>query len=108
MAVQARKKRERLPHGSAKERILDSAETLFADSGLDGVSFRDLATTAGVSLSATHSYFGSKRAVLAEIFARHARMMTNRRATLLATALDAKGRHRSMPSLTPSSDPPSR
>ena len=83
MVVQAKKRRERLPHGSAKDRILDTAETLFAESGLDGVSFRDLATAAGVSLSATHYYFGSKEALLAEVFARHARMMTDRRTALL-------------------------
>lgn len=89
MPAPARKRRERLPHGSAKERILDTAESLFAEAGLDGVSFRDLATAAGVSLSATHYYFGSKEALLAEVFARHARVMTDRRAALLDSVVTA-------------------
>jgi len=91
MAVKVGRRKERLPHGSAKERILDTAENLFADSGLEGVSFRDLASAAGVSLSATHYYFGSKEAVLAEVFARHAKMMTDRRTALLDRAT-ASGR----------------
>jgi AcrR family transcriptional regulator len=86
VAARTRPKKDRLPHGSAKERILDAAEALFATSGLDGVSFRDLATAAGVSLSATHYYFDSKHAVLAEVFGRSAKAMTERRTALLAEA----------------------
>ena len=74
---------KRLPHGQAKPRILDAAEVLFANAGLDGVSFRDLAKAAGVSLSAIHYHFGSKRAVLADVFARRARRLVERRLALL-------------------------
>ena len=86
MALKGQSKRQRVPHGSARERIIDTAEGLFAEAGLDGVSFRDLASAAGVSLSATHYYFESKHALLAEVFTRQARVMIERRLALLDAA----------------------
>jgi AcrR family transcriptional regulator len=76
----------RLPHGEARERIIDAAEKLFAVDGYDAVSFRDLTRAAGVSLSAIHYHFGSKQAVLSEIFARRAGLLTRRRLELLEAA----------------------
>lgn len=73
----------RLPHGAARDRILEAAERLFSEVGIDAVSFRDLAGAAGVALSAIHYHFGSKHAVLAEIFERRARVLTTRREELL-------------------------
>jgi AcrR family transcriptional regulator len=82
----------RLPHGRARELILDAAEVLFSHSHLDAVSFRDLAREAGVSLSAIHYHFGSKEGVLTEIFARRAALLVERRTELLAALpRDAKG-----------------
>ncbi|MCA9631333.1 MAG: TetR family transcriptional regulator [Myxococcales bacterium] len=43
-----------------RSRILDSASTHFAQLGLGGVSVRDIARGAGVSLGMVHHYFGSK------------------------------------------------
>jgi len=48
-----------------------------------GCNLRDLAKAAGVSLSAIHYHFGSKRAVLADIFARRAQDLVERRVALL-------------------------
>ena len=87
MAAQVRRKKERLAQGAAKERLLAAAEALFAEAGVDGVSFRDLAGAAGVSLSAAHYHFESKLAILAEVFARRAKVMTDRRAELLDAAM---------------------
>ncbi len=87
MAARLRNKKERLAQGAAKERLLAAAETLFAEAGVDGVSFRDLAGVAGVSLSAAHYYFDSKQAILANVFAKRAKVMTERRAELLDRAL---------------------
>lgn len=85
---------KRLPHGLAKERILDAAERLFSESGVEGVSFRDLAGAADVSLSAIHYHFGSKHVVLEEIFARRARGLVQRREELLgALKRDREGRY---------------
>lgn len=43
-----------------RSRILDSASVHFAQLGLGGVSVRDIARGAGVSLGMVHHYFGSK------------------------------------------------
>ncbi|MEZ4371104.1 MAG: TetR/AcrR family transcriptional regulator [Polyangiaceae bacterium] len=43
-----------------RSRILDSASSHFAQLGLGGVSVRDIARSAGVSLGMVHHYFGSK------------------------------------------------
>jgi AcrR family transcriptional regulator len=84
--MRKKKPRERLNHGEARQRIIDAAEKLFAVSGYDAVSFRDLTDAAGVSLSAIHYHFGSKQAVLSEIFARRAALLTSRRTELLEAA----------------------
>jgi AcrR family transcriptional regulator len=84
--MRKKKPRERLNHGEARERIIEAAERLFAISGYDAVSFRDLTDAAGVSLSAIHYHFGSKQAVLSEIFARRAALLTSRRIELLDAA----------------------
>ena len=89
----------RLQHGEARERILDAAEKLFAVDGYDAVSFRDLTAAAGVSLSAIHYHFGSKEAVLSEIFARRAALLTKRRLELLEAALRYGGRPASLESI---------
>lgn len=83
----------RLPHGRARELILDASEVLFSNAHFDAVSFRDLAREAGVSLSAIHYHFGSKEGVLTEIFARRAALLVERRTELLAALeRDASGR----------------
>lgn len=45
---------------ATRGRILESAAALFAETGQDGASIRDVARKAGVSLSMVHHYFGSK------------------------------------------------
>jgi AcrR family transcriptional regulator len=84
--MRKKKPHRRLNHGEARDRILRAAEKLFAVDGYDAVSFRDLTDAAGVSLSAIHYHFGSKQAVLSEIFARRAALLTNRRLELLEAA----------------------
>lgn len=74
----------RLPKGKVRERVLGVAEDLFAAGGLDGVSFRDLTESAGVSLSAIHYHFGSKLGLLSEVFARSAKPLADRRIQLLS------------------------
>ena len=69
------RRKARLSHGEARERILDAAEKLFAVDGYDDVSFRSLTAAAGVSLSAIHYHFGSKDALFSEMFARRARSL---------------------------------
>ena len=53
-----------------KERILDSAEILFASQGFAGTSMRAITAAAGVNLAAVNYHFGSKEALIGAVFAR--------------------------------------
>lgn len=52
------------------ERLLDTAERLFAEYGYDGVGMRALAHEAGVNLNATTYHYGSKENLYIETFMR--------------------------------------
>ncbi len=69
--------------GNTKERILDSAEKLFADKGFDGTSLRSITAGAGVNVAAIHYYFGSKEALLQAVLARRLEPINRRRIELL-------------------------
>src|SRR5690606_20854607 len=53
-----------------KQRILDTAERLFADKGFTETSLRTLTQEAQVNLAAVHYHFGSKERLFAEILGR--------------------------------------
>jgi AcrR family transcriptional regulator len=63
----------------AKERLLDVAEQIFADRGLDGASIRELTAGAHCNLAAVNYYFGDKEALYEEVFRRRLREMRERR-----------------------------
>lgn len=48
--------------------ILETAERLFADTGYDGTSVRDIAEEAGVNVAMISYYFGSKEKLLEALF----------------------------------------
>ncbi len=48
---------------ATRRKVLGAASLLFAEHGVDGVSVRDVARDAGVSLGLVHHYFGSKDAL---------------------------------------------
>lgn len=54
-----------------KERILDTAERLFAEHGLEATSVRDITGAAGVNIGAITYHFGTKRNLIAAMFNRH-------------------------------------
>ena len=66
-----------------KELILDAAESLFSEKGVDGVSLRMLTREAGVNLAAVHYHFGSKEAVVKEVFLRRIRPLNRERLAML-------------------------
>jgi AcrR family transcriptional regulator len=66
-----------------RRRILGAAEELFAERGIDGVSLREITSAAGANSAAAHYHFGSKDAVLAELFDERARAIVDRRLELL-------------------------
>jgi AcrR family transcriptional regulator len=74
---------------SAREKLLDCAEELFADRGLDAVSLRSINAEAGLSAAALHYHFGSKQALLEALLERRMTAPMERRRELL-DELDAR------------------
>ena len=66
-----------------KEQILDTAERLFAESGIDAVSLRAITGEASVNLAAIHYHFGSKEALVKAVFARRLIPLNQERLALL-------------------------
>jgi AcrR family transcriptional regulator len=64
--------------------ILDAAESLFAESGYDAVSMRDVADSAGVPLGLINYHFGSKEKLFEAVIARRADELNARRRAALA------------------------
>lgn len=73
-----------------QDRLLDSAETLFADRGYFGVSVRDITDHAGTRLAAVSEQFGGKEGLFRAVLLRRIRPLNDDRRTLLA-ALPARG-----------------
>ena len=81
------------PLASTPEKILQAAERLFSERGIDGVSLREITSAAGVNSASVHYHFGSKNAVLEELFARRAHPIVAQREEMLAQlTLDPHGR----------------
>jgi len=53
-----------------KDRILDAAETLFADQGFSATSLRAITTAAEANLAAVNYHFGSKEGLIEAVLAR--------------------------------------
>ncbi len=66
-----------------KDLILDAAEALFSEKGVDGVSLRLLTKEAGVNLAAVHYHFGSKEAVVKAVFLRRVGPVNRERIEML-------------------------
>jgi len=64
---------------ATSERILDSAEELFAKHGIYGVTMREIAELASVDTALLHYYFESKRGVFDSVFARRADVLNSER-----------------------------
>src|SRR3984885_1618195 len=66
-----------------RERILDTAERLFAEQGYSGTSLRTIIAEARVNLAAIHYHFGSKEALLEAVFLRRAEPANQERLMML-------------------------
>jgi len=69
-----------------KERVLDMAERLFAERGIEAVSIRDITRAARVNLAAINYHFGTKQELVAEIFDRRLSPLCRKRLALLDEA----------------------
>ncbi len=65
-------------------KILDAAESSFAEHGFAAASLRDITTKAGVNLASVNYHFGSKEALLASVLARRFGPVNQARLALLA------------------------
>lgn len=79
------------PRASARnttpERILDTAERLFATHGYFGTSIRDIMQTCGMELSLARYHFGSKDALFQQAIGRRAAMISQQVIESLEAAL---------------------
>jgi AcrR family transcriptional regulator len=66
-----------------KERILDTAERLFAERGYGATSLRSIIAAAKVNLAAVHYHFHSKEALLDAVLKRRIEPLNRERMTLL-------------------------
>lgn len=82
--------------GEARERILVSAEMLFARQGVDKTSTRDITTEAGVNVASINYYFRSKDALAEEIFMRLAERVTVLRLADLSRVMDASRQNKTL------------
>jgi AcrR family transcriptional regulator len=85
---------ERMPAGPAasptRELLMETAEGLFAERGIHGVSLREIGLAAGQrNNGATQYHFGDKDALVVAIFERRAAEVNERRVELLDQALGA-------------------
>ena len=61
-----------------RARILDVAEALFVEHGLDGTSMRMITGRAGVNLAAVNYHFGSKESLIREVFEQRVQVLNRR------------------------------
>ncbi|MEC4685878.1 MAG: TetR family transcriptional regulator [Nitrospirota bacterium] len=80
-----------------KERILDSAEYLFARKGFHNTSLRAITGRAGVNLAAVNYHFGSKEALLEAVFERRLVPLNNIRRENLEAVRETARQERRLP-----------
>lgn len=71
-----------------RERILDSAEKLFARRGFHGVSVRDITQDAGVDVALVNYHFGSKQALLDSVLGRRSEVLNEERMQRLQACIE--------------------
>jgi AcrR family transcriptional regulator len=76
------------------ERILRTAERLFAERGFNGVSVRELAAAAQVNIASIGYHFKSKEGLLSEVYRRHCEPMIEERLRGLRDASRLRGKAR--------------
>jgi AcrR family transcriptional regulator len=82
-----------------RDRILDAAERLYAEKGLEGVSLREVGDAAGQrNTGAVHYHFGGRDGLVEALFERRFASIDARRRVLLGE-LDADGRGDDLPAL---------
>ena len=71
------------PHVDTREALLDAAEKLFSEHGIQASSLRMITQQAGANLAAVHYHFGSKEGLVRAVFSRRLRPLAEERLRLL-------------------------
>src|SRR6185295_6139770 len=74
-----------------RERILDTAERLFAERGYSATSLRSIIAAAKVNLAAVHYHFRTKEALLDEVLKRRLEPVNRERLAMLDACEQAVG-----------------
>jgi AcrR family transcriptional regulator len=77
-----------------RDRILRTAERLFAERGFNGVSVRELAAAAQVNIASIGYHFENKEGLLSEVYRRHCEPMIQERLRGLEAATRLRGKAR--------------
>lgn len=75
---------------NTRERILVTAERLFSEHGIEGVSVRTILAEAGVNVALAHRYFGGRDGLIDEVLRRAVGPLNERRLLLLED-VEARG-----------------
>ena len=75
-----------------RDRILRTAERLFAERGFNGVSVRELAAAAQVNIASIGYHFDNKEGLLSEVYRRHCEPMIEERLRGLAASSRLRGK----------------
>lgn len=84
---------------STRQAIMDAAEELFAERGFFGTSVRAITTKAGVNLAGVNYHFGSKEALIEEVFRRRFGHINETRMERMAAVLEGAKKARKKPAL---------
>jgi len=74
-----------------RDALLDAAERLFADVGIDGASLRSITTEAHANLASVNYHFGSKEGLVRAVLSRRFRPITEQRLAELDACEEAAG-----------------
>src|SRR3954468_8381736 len=77
-------------HVATRVALLDTAERLFSQNGIEGTSVREIIKAAGANLGAINYHFGTKDRLALEVFARRLEPVNRERVARL-DALEAAG-----------------
>jgi AcrR family transcriptional regulator len=73
-------------HVDTRESLLDAAESLFSEHGIQAASLRAITQQAGANLAAVHYHFGSKEGLVRAVFQRRLKPLNEERLRLLEAA----------------------
>jgi AcrR family transcriptional regulator len=72
-----------MEHTDTRESLMDAAESLFSEHGIEAASLRQITQQAGANLAAVNYHFGSKDGLVRAVFSRRLKPLTDERIRLL-------------------------